>query len=177
MLCGVPICAMAPFCNAIAKFQGLRLVVCHVDRRDAKRPQGAIKFAAQPVTQCGVKRQRLVEQQYSRTDSDRARQRHALPLTIRKPINAPAFETFDVGQRDELSDAGRALLLRDTADPQTVADIVRNCHIGKERIGLKHHAPLTDLPTALKYARERIEDAVKVVATNRSAGAVTGAAE
>jgi threonine dehydrogenase-like Zn-dependent dehydrogenase len=29
-----------------------------------------------------------------------------------------------------------------------------------------HTFPLTDLPTALKYARERIEDAIEVVVTN-----------
>jgi threonine dehydrogenase-like Zn-dependent dehydrogenase len=36
-----------------------------------------------------------------------------------------------------------------------------------------HTFPLADLPTALRYARERIEDAIKVVVTNRKADAVT----
>lgn len=40
-----------------------------------------------------------------------------------------------------------------------------------------HTFPLADLPTALKYARERIEDAIKVVVTNRDANAVASAAE
>jgi L-iditol 2-dehydrogenase len=40
-----------------------------------------------------------------------------------------------------------------------------------------HTFPLADLPTALKYARERIEDAIKVVVTNRDAGAIASAAE
>ena len=40
-----------------------------------------------------------------------------------------------------------------------------------------HTFPLTDLPTALRYARDRVEDAIKVVVTNRSSEAVATAAE
>ncbi|HVQ67079.1 MAG TPA: zinc-binding dehydrogenase, partial [Bradyrhizobium sp.] len=39
-----------------------------------------------------------------------------------------------------------------------------------------HTFPLADLPTALRYARERIEDAIKVVVTNRQASAIANAA-
>jgi L-iditol 2-dehydrogenase len=39
-----------------------------------------------------------------------------------------------------------------------------------------HTFPLADLPTALRYARERVEDAIKVVVTNRQAGAIANAA-
>jgi threonine dehydrogenase-like Zn-dependent dehydrogenase len=39
-----------------------------------------------------------------------------------------------------------------------------------------HTFPLADLPTALRYARERIEDAIKVVVTNRQANAIASAA-
>ena len=40
-----------------------------------------------------------------------------------------------------------------------------------------HTFPLADLPTALHYARDRIDDAIKVVVTNRDASAVARAAE
>jgi L-iditol 2-dehydrogenase len=41
-----------------------------------------------------------------------------------------------------------------------------------------HTFPLADLPTALRYARDRVEDAIKVVVTNRDvASAVSAAAE
>jgi L-iditol 2-dehydrogenase len=40
-----------------------------------------------------------------------------------------------------------------------------------------HTFALADLPTALKYARERIDDAIKVVVTTRPTEAVTRAAE
>jgi threonine dehydrogenase-like Zn-dependent dehydrogenase len=39
-----------------------------------------------------------------------------------------------------------------------------------------HTFPLADLPTALRYARERVEDAIKVVVTNRLAGTIARAA-
>ena len=39
-----------------------------------------------------------------------------------------------------------------------------------------HTFPLADLPTALRYARERIEDAIKVVVINRQTNAIASAA-
>jgi threonine dehydrogenase-like Zn-dependent dehydrogenase len=39
-----------------------------------------------------------------------------------------------------------------------------------------HTFPLADLPTALRYARERVEDAIKVVVTNQQASAIANAA-
>ena len=39
-----------------------------------------------------------------------------------------------------------------------------------------HTFALDDLPTALRYARDRVEDAIKVVVTNRRASASTNAA-
>ncbi|KJC55084.1 alcohol dehydrogenase [Bradyrhizobium sp. LTSPM299] len=40
-----------------------------------------------------------------------------------------------------------------------------------------HTFPLADLPTALRYARDRVDDAIKVVVTNRNADAIASAAE
>jgi len=40
-----------------------------------------------------------------------------------------------------------------------------------------HTFPLADLPTALRYARERVEDAIKVVVTNRLVNEIASAAE
>ena len=39
-----------------------------------------------------------------------------------------------------------------------------------------HTFLLADLPTALRYARERIEDAIKVVVINRQTNAIASAA-
>jgi L-iditol 2-dehydrogenase len=40
-----------------------------------------------------------------------------------------------------------------------------------------HTFPLADLPTALRYARDRVDDAIKVVVSNRTAESVANAAE
>ena len=40
-----------------------------------------------------------------------------------------------------------------------------------------HTFALADLPTALRYARDRVEDAVKVVVTTRQANSLVSAAE
>ena len=40
-----------------------------------------------------------------------------------------------------------------------------------------HTFPLADLPTALRYARDRVEDAIKVVVTNEKASVIASAAE
>ena len=40
-----------------------------------------------------------------------------------------------------------------------------------------HTFPLADLPTAPRYARNRVEDAIKVVVTNREASTIARAAE
>jgi L-iditol 2-dehydrogenase len=40
-----------------------------------------------------------------------------------------------------------------------------------------HSFALADLPTALRYARDRVEDAIKVVVTNKHANAVASAVE
>jgi L-iditol 2-dehydrogenase len=40
-----------------------------------------------------------------------------------------------------------------------------------------HTFPLADLPTALRYARDRVDDAIKVVVTTRRSDAIASAAE
>jgi L-iditol 2-dehydrogenase len=39
-----------------------------------------------------------------------------------------------------------------------------------------HTFALADLPTALRYARDRVEDAIKVVVTTRQANMLSGVA-
>jgi hypothetical protein len=41
---------------------------------------------------------------------------------------------------------------------------------------LRASGNFVDLPTALRYARERVDDAIKVVVANRQAGSIASAA-
>ena len=40
-----------------------------------------------------------------------------------------------------------------------------------------HTFPMEDLPEALRYARERVDDAIKVVVSNKESAAKSAAAE
>ncbi len=75
--------------DPVAKLHGLSLIVRHIDCGDAERSQQPVEFAAQAIAERGVERgQRLVEQQDTRTDRHRARQRNALALTAGELIDA-----------------------------------------------------------------------------------------
>ena len=52
------------------------------------------------------------------------------------------FEPFDARQFHQFGDAPFALAVGNAADFQAVADIVADIHIGKQRVGLKHHADI-----------------------------------
>ena len=85
--------------DPVAQFHGFRLIVGHIDRRDAQRPQQTVEFAAQPVSKCRVeRRQRLVKQQDAGPDRDRPRKRDALALTAGELIDAAVLKPADIGQ-------------------------------------------------------------------------------
>ena len=99
-----------------------------------------------PVAQGGIERgERLVEQQHARPRRDGAGERHALALAARKLIDAAMLKPLDAGERDQFGDARLALGVRDAADFQAVADIVGDVHVGKQRVGLEHHADIAPL--------------------------------
>ena len=132
--------------HAIAEFHGLGLIVGHIDCGDPERPQQAVQFAAQPVAQRRIERgQRFVQQQDARPDRDRARQRHALALAAGELIDATVLQPGDVGQRDQFGHARCALLVSYAADLEAIADIVGHAHVGKQRVGLEHHADIAPL--------------------------------
>ena len=51
----------------------------------------------------------------------------------------------DIGQRHQFGDPRRALLPRHAPDFQAIADVVGDAHVGKQRVGLKHHADIAPL--------------------------------
>ena len=138
--------------DAVAERHGLRLIVGDVDRGDAERAQQAVELAAQPLAQRGIERgQRLIEQQHPRPWRDRARQSHALALPARELIDFPLLQSFDPGKRDEFLNPRIALRSAQSADFQAVADVVGDVHVGKQRIGLEHHADVAPLDRDLGH--------------------------
>src|SRR4029079_8878170 len=118
----------------------------YIDRGDAERTKQAVEFTPQPIAQRGIeRRQGLIEQQDARPERNRARQRHALALPAGELVDAAALKPGNIGQRDQLGDARRTLLVRYAADLQAIADIVRHAHVGEKGIGLKDHTYVTPL--------------------------------
>ena len=129
--------------DAIAQRHRLGLVVGDVDRGDAERAQQRVDLQAQRVAQLGIqRRQRLVEQQRARPDGDGAGQCHALPLTARELVDAAIGESRDLHHRQHLRDARLDLGVGHLPDLQAVADVPGHRHVGKQRIGLEHHADI-----------------------------------
>jgi hypothetical protein len=138
--------ALAHHHHAITKLHGLGLVVGDVDGGNAERSQQPIELAAQAITQCSVERgQRLVEQQDAGPNRHRARQCHPLALAAGQLIDPAAFQPADVGQRHQLLDARIAFCPAYTAQLQAIADVVGDAHVGKQRVGLEHHADIAPL--------------------------------
>ena len=106
-----------------------------------RRPLQIADFAAQPGAHPRIeRRQRLVEQQQTRRERQRARQRH--PLLLAAGELGRIFVGL-LGQADERQQLGHApvdLCPRQALADQAVADIVRDGEIGKQRIGLEHDA-------------------------------------
>ena len=83
--------------------------------------------------------QGLIEQEHLGFADHGARHGDALPLTTRQ---SAGLAIQKVGKADGLRDGGDALLplgLADTTDPQGVADIFRNAHMGIKSVILEHH--------------------------------------
>ncbi len=96
---------------------------------------------AQPDPDVRVeRRQRLVEQQDLRARGERAGERHALLLAARKLVRIAAGEVRQLDERQHLVDPRLDLGRRLPGDLEAEADVALDRHIGKERIGLEHHA-------------------------------------
>jgi hypothetical protein len=94
---------------------------------------------ARPDSRVG-RRERLVEQEHPRARGERAGKRHALLLAAGKLVGKTPGEVRQLDQRQHLVDTRLDLGRRFARDLEAEGDVALDGHIGKERIGLKHHA-------------------------------------
>ena len=112
-----------------------------VDGGDAKLALDATDLGAQLHPNLGVqRRQRLVEQQNLGVDRQGPRQRHPLLLSARELMGIALAEIRQMDDVEHLGDGALDVGRRLAGDLQPEADVVGDCHVGEQGIGLKHHA-------------------------------------
>src|SRR5262249_32472798 len=67
-------------------------------------------------------------------------QRDALALPARQLVNTALLQSLNSCQSHQFGDALTTLSAINPANLETVPDILGNRHIGKQGVGLKHHA-------------------------------------
>ncbi len=108
-------------------------------------------LVAQMAPHAGIQRgQRLVQQQRTRIDGQRARQRHALLLPAGELLHTALREIGQAHHLQELCRPGMALCGWHLAQRQPVGHVVPHRQVRKQRIALEHHAN-----TALVHRRAR----------------------
>ncbi len=125
--------------DAVAHRQRLALVVGDVDEGDADLALDRLELDLHLLAQLEVERaERLVEQQHARPVDQRPGERHALALAARE-LRRPALpEAAERHHRQHLLGPAPALFLRHAADHQSIGDVVRHVHVGKQGIVLEH---------------------------------------
>ena len=78
-------------------------------------------------------------------------------------------------QGSRVTSDGGLILIRELDERLGLEKLIEE-HLSDSRQGLNKQFALADLPTALRYARERVEDAIKVVVTTRQAATRASAA-
>ena len=130
--------------DAIAQRHRFGLIVRHIDGGDGERAQQPIDVDAQTLAQLGVERgQRFIEQQHARLHGERPRERDALSLPSRQLIDAALPVSAHMHHVEKARNLPRAFAsVQCAADLESVADIFRDVHVGKERVALEHHADI-----------------------------------
>ena len=101
----LPDAALVDDRDPVGQRERLRLVVGHVDGRDADLALQALELAAHLLAQLGVEvGQRLVEQQEPRLVHDGAGERHALLLAAGQPRRRPLLEALQIDDAERACD-------------------------------------------------------------------------
>ncbi len=117
----------------------LFLIVSHQQRGDAGRALHPQDLVAHLQSESGVeRRQRLVEQQATRFEHQRAGQRDALLLAARERCGIIVCTVAHADPLQHLHRAGAPLLPGSAAHLQRIGDVLPETHVRKQRIGLEH---------------------------------------
>ena len=132
--------AVAHHRHPLAERHRLRLVVRHVDGRDAEALVELRQGGAHADAELRVEvRERLVEQEGLRLPHDRAAHRDPLALAAGQ-LRRPAVEQIlEPEQRRDVGDPAGDLRLLDPARLQAVADVLPDAQMRVERVGLEDH--------------------------------------
>ena len=124
--------------------QRLALVMGHVNRCHAELAVQVLELDLHPFAEFLVqRRQRLVHQQNPRSEHECTCQRDALPLPTGQLIDVARAKPGELDRLQRLFDTRRTLRTGDAAQLQGKADVVRDIHVRKQGIALKHHAHFT----------------------------------
>ena len=136
--------------NAVGHHERLLLIVRHVDGRPRARGVQAADLELHLLAQLPIERaQRLVHQQDVRLDHDRAGERHPLLLAAGELADRTPAVAGQARHAERFVDALGNLLLREAAHGETVADVLGDRHVRKQRVVLEHH------PHVAKPRRQR----------------------
>ena len=144
--------AFVEYRDPVGHVECLGLVVRHQHGGDVH----LVVQPAQPRAQiladlCVQRAERLVEQQHLRVHSERARQRHPLPLPAGQLVRIASLEA---GEADHLEEVVHLLLdlgLRPLTDAQAESDIVANRQMFERRVVLEHEADATPLRRNVRH--------------------------
>ena len=118
----------------------LDLIVSDIDDRRSGRLMKALDLDAHVDAKlCVEVRERLVEQEDARLSNQRATHRHALALAAGELARPAIQKMLDLQRLGDLRHRLVALGLRHAAHLHAERHVLRDRHIGIERVGLKHH--------------------------------------
>ncbi|OIQ65510.1 hypothetical protein GALL_529300 [mine drainage metagenome] len=132
--------AMVHHGNVVRQHQGLRLVVCDVDKSGAKSGLQLLELDLHVLAQFQIKRtQRFIEQQQGGFQYQAAGNGHTLLLPARELVDPLVLGTGQADAFQHVADAAFDLILGDTAAGQTIANVVAHVHHRKQGQMLEHH--------------------------------------
>ena len=145
---GVPSCSISPSFITTTRFGELERLLLVVRDEDAGQVDLVVQ-AAQPAAQflpdLRVERaERLVEQQHARFHRERARQRHALPLSAGELRGIAVAEVIELHEaradRSRAAGSPRRRAARARAHAQAERDVLEHRHVAEERVVLEDEA-------------------------------------